>query len=68
MVPSVWIVVAFLLGAATGGLTVAMQRISTLSRIREEFKAELDALIESSAKAAAEKLFSPQDGSPRHAA
>ncbi len=48
MVPIVWIVVAFLAGAAVGALLATMYRLATLSRMREEFRAELLTLIEAS--------------------
>ncbi len=44
MLPSVWILLAFLAGAAVGALLVAVHRVSTISRLREEFRTELEAL------------------------
>ncbi len=55
MVPVVWLLVAFLAGTATGALLVSIHRISTISRIREEFRAELEALTEDGARPGAEK-------------
>ncbi len=54
MVPVVWLLVAFLAGTATGALLVSIHRISTISRIREEFRVELEALTESRPRPAAE--------------
>lgn len=46
MVPTVWVLVAFLAGTATGALILSIVRIATLSRVRDEFEAELRARIE----------------------
>lgn len=43
---SIWVVVAFLLGAAVGAFLVALSRWSNTARIRDEFQAELEARIE----------------------
>lgn len=55
MVSSVWLVVTFLAGAATGALLVSLHRMSNLSRIREEFKAELEGLGATKQEPASEK-------------
>ncbi len=47
MVPTVWVLAAFLAGTATGALVISILRMATLSRIREEFEAQLQALVES---------------------
>jgi hypothetical protein len=56
---NLWVILAFLLGAAVGALVVSIYRVSTLSRIREQFQAELDSLVEARLKAP-----SQADGSP----
>lgn len=65
-----WFILTFLLGAAVGALAVSMHRISTLSRVREEFQAELDSLVEAKLKAApgAEESPAPARNAPGHAA
>jgi hypothetical protein len=49
---NVWMIFVFLLGAAAGALVVSIQRISTLSRIREQFEVELESLVEAELKPA----------------
>ncbi len=49
---NVWVILAFLLGAAIGALLVSIQHFSNLSRIREQFQAELDSLVEARFEAA----------------
>lgn len=52
MIPTVWVLVAFLAGTATGALMLSIVRMATLSRIREEFEVELLARIENRAEPA----------------
>ncbi len=52
MIPTVWVLVAFLAGNATGALILSMLRVATLSRVREEFEAELQAIVEDRAQPA----------------
>lgn len=49
MVPSVWLLVAFIAGTATGALLVSIHRVTNISKIRDEFKTELESLTESAA-------------------
>lgn len=55
MVPGYWLIVAFLMGAFVGGLMVTIHRVTTMARIREEFRAELEALTEAQAEADSKK-------------
>lgn len=57
MVPAVWLLVAFLAGTATGAFLVSIYRLATISRIREEFRAELEALIENRGQPGSEESY-----------
>ncbi len=59
MVSSVWIIAAFLAGAAVGALLVTIQRVSALTRLREEFRTELERLTESTAESSTDDLVAP---------
>jgi hypothetical protein len=65
-----WLILAFLLGAAIGALLVSMQHYSNLSRIREQFQAELDSLVEAKMDAASARVgpSTRPDGAPGRAA
>jgi hypothetical protein len=56
---NLWVILSFLLGAAVGALVVSIHRVSTISRIREQFQAELDSLVEARLKATPQAEESP---------
>lgn len=43
---ALWVLIVFLLGAATGALTLSIYRAATISRTREAFQADLDKMLE----------------------
>lgn len=55
------LVLIFLVGAATGGLLVAIARYAAMDRIRQQFRAELEAILsQHSALPPRESKGSPQ--------
>jgi hypothetical protein len=68
MNPNSLIIATFLLGAAVGGILVAMFYRANFARIKEEFQEELQATVEAESDSRRQPASSSQPANPSRAA